>query len=469
MKPPCAILALACLIVPFALTACASPKPPVLHPAREAALIGGTRLVPADGATPGHVTGFVQPGDGADFTVRAPADGFYFLDLDYACGSAKHIPVLVNGNAQGSRRFPETTGFETRRFGRVRLSAGDNTIRIGTDWGYADIAAIRISPASKPGAFRLRAAPVNPDASPEARALYTRLIAEFGRRTFAGQHEADVRQPTRLDQVARLTDGAAPAILGLDFQLYSQVWTNPEPTGATELALDWSLNRHGIVTISWHWLSPFGGADPVWSSFSTDKTTFDVSRIADESSAEYAAILRDLDLIAAQLARLRDARVPVLWRPLHEAEGGWFWWGARGPEAAKTLYRLMFDRFTRHHRLDNLIWVWTTTDNDDAPDWYPGDNQVDILAADLYFPAGVHGDFFTLFDQLRERYQGRKPIALGECGVMPALDKHAHWLWFLTWDDFILRPEINPPDFVRQIYRSPRAVVLPPARPSTHR
>lgn len=442
--------------------------PAQTYEAEHATLLGGTRIVHEnpDGSGRAWVTGFVNHTDALEFTVNVPEAGDHLLKLTYAAGSAKQIPVFIGDNLLGSRRLPRTDGFETRAYGRVPLVAGDNRLRIGTDWGYADIDSIRLTPAAPPVAFQLRDAPVNPDASPATRALYTRLVAGFGRRTFAGQHEADVRRPVRLDQVARLTDGAAPAILGLDFQLYSQAWTNPEETGAVELALDWALNRHGIVTLSWHWLSPFGGADPVWSSFSTDKTTFDVGRVADESSAEHAAIIRDLDRIAGQLARLRDAGVPVLWRPLHEAEGGWFWWGARGPEAAKTLYRLMFDRFTRHHRLDNLIWVWTTTDNDDALEWYPGDNYVDILAADLYFPPGVHGDFFTVFDRLRERYQGRKPIALGECGVIPAINPHAHWLWFLVWDDFIVRPRINPPDFVRETYRSPRAVVLPPPHPS---
>lgn len=439
---------------------------PIVLEAEHAALHGGTRIAHEnpDGTGRGWVTGFVQAGDVIDFTVNAPAAGDYRLELTYAADGDKHVPVYVGNNLLGSRRLPKTNGFETRPFGRVPLRAGDNTLRIGTDWGYADIDAIRLSPAAPPIAFELRDAPVNPGASAEAWALFTRLVSEFGRRTFAGQHESDTRNPTRLDQIARLTGGAAPAILGLDLQLYSQVWTNPEPTGATEQALEWA-RRGGIVTLSWHWLSPFDArGEPAWDTFSTNRTDFDASRVTDEDSAEHRAILADLDRIAAQLARLRDAGVPVLWRPLHEAEGGWFWWGAKGPGTAKTLYRLMFDRFTRVHHLDNLIWVWTTTDNDDALDWYPGDDYVDILATDLYAPAGSRGDFSAVFDRLRELYAGRKPVALGECGTLPLLTGRAPWLWFLVWDDNIGRPGINPPGRVKDVYGDPAVILSPPAK-----
>lgn len=434
---------------------------PVEYSAHRATPVGGVRIAAPDTTTGRHrATGFTQPGDAIDFTVHAAQSGFYRLDLAYSADTPKRVPVLVNGSMQGSLLFPATTGFQRHPFGRIRLAAGDNTIRIGTDWGYADIASLHLAPAATPREFHLRTTPVNPLASVEARTLFTTLTREFGHRTFAGQHESNPAAPTRLDQVSRLTDGRAPAILGLDLIFYSPAWNQPDGDRAIEAARDWVLNRHGIVTLSWHWLAPLHAGPRVWNSFSTVNTTFDVSLLADETSPEYAAVLRDLDRIAEKLKLLRDTRIPVLWRPLHEAEGGWFWWGARGPEATKRLYRLMFDRFTRVHHLDNLIWVWTSTGDDASLDWYPGDNYVDIIAADLYFPPGTRGDFFTTFDRLRDLHRGRKPVALGECGVLPDLTADAPWLWFLTWDDFIARPDVNPPGFVHTIYRNPRAILL---------
>jgi len=454
------------LILLFALGSSATIAfaggPPVTYEAESGILLGHTRIAheKPDGSGRSFVTDFKNPGDGVDIPVHVPFAGFYFLELGYACGSDKVIPVSVNGNAQGPERFPKTTGFATRRYGRVILKDGDNTIRIGTDWGYADIDFIRLSPADAPGPFHLAATPVNPDASPEARQLFIALTHEFGRRTFAGQHDSDLKNLPRLKTIAGLTNGAAPAILGLDLLYYSQAWNHPDGDGAIEKARDWALKSHGIVQLSWHWFSPFGATGPVWSSFSTNKTTFDARLLADETSSEYQAVIADLDRIAAKLQILRDAHVPVLWRPLHEAEGGWFWWGAHGPEITKRLYRLMFDRFTRVHHLDNLLWVWTTTDNDQALDWYPGDECVDIIAPDIYLPAGSQGDLFTTFDRLRELSGGRKPIALGECGVIPQLSVKSPWLWFLVWDDFIARPDMNPPALVAKTYSDPRVIPL---------
>jgi len=436
--------------------------PPVTYEAETGVLLGQTRIAHEnpDGSGRTFVTGFQKPGDGVDISVRVPFAGFYFLDLGYACDSDKFIPVSVNGNAEGSERFPRTTGFATRRYGRVALKDGDNTIRIGTDWGYSDIDFIRLAPTDAPAPFHLDTAPANPGASPEARRLFATLTHEFGRRTFSGQHDSNPQTLPRLKTIAGLTEGSAPAILGLDLLYYSQTWNRPDGDGAIEKARDWALQRHGIVELSWHWFSPGGSREPVWDSFSTLKTLFDVDRLADASTPEYHTVIEDLDRIAAKLQILRDANIPVLWRPLHEAEGRWFWWGARGPEAVKRLYRLMFTRFTRVHHLDNLLWVWTTTDNDDALDWYPGDDCVDIIAPDVYLPAGSQGDLFTVFDNLRERYQGRKPIALGECGVLPDLNTDAPWLWFLTWDDFIARTDTNPAALIQNTYAASRAITL---------
>ena len=101
---------------------------------------------------------------------------------------------------------------------------------------------------------------------------------------------------------------------------------------------------------------------PKTGGFYTSATDFNISSTlaAGPGSANYTLILRDLDAIAVQLKRLSDAKVPVLFRFLHEAEGGWFWWGAQGPAAAKALFRLGYDRFTNYHKLNNLVWVWNS-------------------------------------------------------------------------------------------------------------
>ncbi len=408
----------------------------------------------------GYVTGFKNPGDAVRITVHAPAAGFYTLRIAYAADGPKCNPVFVNDSMQGDRLFPKTNGFAEMTFGRIRLNAGANTVRIGSDWGWIAADYIRLDPAPAPVPHKFPDRLVTPGASPEALKLFDTLKHSFGKRILAGQQ--DSAQGKRLAFIAEHTGGEAPAILGLDLLRYSGVYNKPD--GQIEQASDWVLKRHGIVTFSWHWFSPFGATDVVWSSFSTSKTTFDASRITDENSAEYQAVIRDIDLVATQLKVLRDAHVPVLWRPLHEAEGKWFWWGAKGPDITRRLYRLMFDRFTRVHGLNNLIWVWTTTDNPDALEWYPGDDVVDIVGADIYPATGERGSFLSVFDNIRQLYGGRKPIALCETGALAnpddlALDG-ADWLWFLVWDDFITKPDANPGSLITRTYRHGRVVRL---------
>lgn len=108
-------------------------------------------------------------------------------------------------------------------------------------------------------------------------------------------------------------------------------------------------------------------------------------------------IIRDLDAIAGQLKRLQAENIPILWRPLHEAGGKWFWWGAKGPDAAKKLYDIMRDRFINYHGIDNLIWVWSTPEWD----WYPGNDRVDIIGYDSYPGSHNYGCPKDMWYQLR--------------------------------------------------------------------
>lgn len=407
----------------------------------------------------GYVGGFTKAGDAVDIPVDAQEAGFYTLRVRYFAPDPKVNPVLVNGAIQRNAFYPGTDGFQWTTIGRVALRKGINTVTLGTDWGYILADAVEISPAPAPVPFQIEDHPVNPEASPEARELYSRLRASFGRFVLAGQQD---EKGLRRAFLSSLSPDFVPVVVGFDLLNSSSAYGRPD--GQIEKAREWALKDGGIVSFSWHWFSPFGALKEVWRSYSTSQTTFDASKVLDEKSPEYQAMIKDMDIIAEQLKVLRDARVPVLWRPLHEAEGGWFWWGARGPEVCKRIYRLMYERFTKVHHLDNLLWVWTSTDNPDAREWYPGDDCVDIVGADLYAPAGVSGTYLAVFDNLRRIYQGRKMIALAETGAIPDPDafaaEDAGWLWFLVWDDYITRSDTNPPDLIRKTYSHPHVLRL---------
>jgi len=204
--------------------------------------------------------------------------------------------------------------------------------------------------------------------------------------------------------------------------------------------------------------------DASWyRGFYTNATTFDVSQaMAAPGSADYALILRDIDAIAAELKRLDRAGVPVLWRPLHEAAGGWFWWGARGPEPYLKLWNLLFDRLTNYHGLTNLIWVW----NGEHPDWYPGDATVDIVSTDIYAADRDYSPQLASFGAATYYPSSPKLVALSENGVLLDPDRLAEtgaaWSWFSLWsgDDFVNNPARNEPAMLQKVYSSDRIVTL---------
>jgi mannan endo-1,4-beta-mannosidase len=151
--------------------------------------------------------------------------------------------------------------------------------------------------------------------------------------------------------------------------------------------------------------------------------------------------------------------VPVLWRPLHEAEGGWFWWGAKGPEPFKKLWRLMHDRMTNKHQLHNLIWVYSSGTD---PKWYPGDDVVDIVGIDQY-PSDVSDPLGTVWETLIKQYDGRKMLALTEFGGVPDVERMrrfgVRWSYFTSWQGD-LGPKRHPLPQLRRLYSYPGVVTL---------
>lgn len=201
----------------------------------------------------------------------------------------------------------------------------------------------------------------------------------------------------------------------------------------------------------------YNSADqPWWSNFYTKATSFDVAAaMNNQNSNDYKLLIRDIDAIATQLKRLQAANIPVLWRPLHEAEGGWFWWGAKGSDPCKRLYRLMYDRLTNYHGLNNLLWVWNSAD----PSWYPGNDVVDIVSADIYSTAGDHSSQSSTYKKLQSLSGGGKLIALGEVGNIPdpvsTRSDGSNWAWWVVWNgDFIKGNSYNPLQYKYNIFSS---------------
>ncbi len=292
----------------------------------------------------------------------------------------------------------------------------------------------------------LRAQLVNPNATAETKKLKTYLDWIYGKKILSGQVDDKY-----LQYIKDATGGKSPAIMGYDF---NGITPSQGGNSDAQKAIDWVKNKGGIAQFQWHWISPNADGDFYTTNYKLS------AALADTTSASYKNLIRDIDLVAASMKKMQDAGVPILWRPLHEAEGKWFWWGMSGGTACKQLYRLMYDRFVNYHKLNNLIWIWnsygTTKEN-----WYPGDDVVDIIAWDYPDYGGA-----SSWNQYQQMFGAKgKLFGVGEDGKLtdPLTFQSQPWLYFLTWAYMI--QDNNSKDWISKVYNDPRVVTLDDLKP----
>lgn len=420
----------------------------------------------------GYVSGFTHGNDWVTWRTEAKG-GLYDVLIGYRTPSGqKGYDLRVNGRTQ-SGMFPASKDrFVTISAGKVELLSGVNEIAIGRGWGYYDIDFVLLSP-SKPFAppSKPPASLADPKATAATKVLMLRLVNLYGKKTLSGQYDT-----AECDFVRQAT-GQTPAILGGDLMAYSPsrlpfAETNNEPV---EKIIE-RAKKGALVTLSWHWNAPSGLLDKMtkdaqgreldarwYKGFYTYASTFDIEKaLSNPDSDDYRLILRDIDAAAVQLRKFQAAGIPVLWRPLHEAEGKWFWWGAKGPEPLKKLWRLMYDRLTKIDGLHNLIWVFNSAN----PDWYPGDDVVDVMSVDQY-PSDRTDPLATSWADLVKRFSGRKLLALAEFPGAPDIERMVRfgvrWSYFVSWTGDV-GPKATAPEVLRSTYRSRYVANAPRSR-----
>ena len=272
-------------------------------------------------------------------------------------------------------------------------------------------------------------------------------------KTLSAQHTAKA-DFSAVNQMKTLT-GESPAIISIDLMSCTfdkdganrVVSDNNNGTattnevsynvGSVDAAIDYVAENGGLVTASWHWFSPIGGENKsFWASADNrGNTSFDIGKafvdgVAQTETDEYKAIIEDLDLAATELQKLEDAGIVVLWRPLHEAQGTFWWYGNGNYTAYKALWNTMYEYFTETKGLDNLIWVWSSTDGlDNISNWCPA--NVDIVGADIYN---------SNIDEMNSAFAGiNKPVALTEFGSFAnaqyLVDNGKESAWCLFWNE----------------------------------
>ena len=314
-------------------------------------------------------------------------------------------------------------------------------------------------------------APVSPNALPEVGSLMRFLKSVEGEFVLSGQQEIawnEARAEEDVDYIFNQT-GKYPAVRGFDYLNYLVGDSTRSRQRSTDRAIAWH-RRGGIVTYCVHLFMFTGSNDGthhfyVPSANNGRGTTIDIRRVVIDGTPENVEFIKQIDIMAGELKKLRDARVPVIWRPLHECSGGWFWWGANGPTAFKQAWRIMYDRYTQMHGLTNLIWCYNPTDSTTKlADWYPGDDMVDMISLDQYATAGTHPTYAADYKRVRDFKEGRKVVALSENGSIPNPDamftEGAGWSYFCTWNGFGNDLSRHTVAFLNTVFKHPKVITL---------
>lgn len=427
----------------------------------ESGVLAGLRIAttPPGYSGTGVVTDFDNATDSLTLTFNAPA-GLYKVSIGYNSPFGdKGFDLRINGVAATGMLIGSGNGYSQVDAGVFLLPAGSNTIVVKNGWGYYSLDYLDITPTTVALPVPVPAALADPNASAITRALFGYLRSLQGIKVLAGQQAAAEDTLGDIRYIIRKT-GKEPAVGSFDMMDYSpsrrQFGANP--TGYTEQYLGWAAKDQGrgIVSVMWHWNAPTdlinSTTNPWWRGFYTDASTFDIGAVmADTTGSRYQLLQRDIDSVATQLKKFQRAGIPVLWRPLHEAPGAFFWWGAHGSAPFKALWRMMYRRLTNYHQLHNLIWVYSTTQSPPA-DWYPGDAYVDIAGPDLYLPANAN--MSSDWNGFQTQVGGRKLVALTETGTLPDPDKMrvfaTWWSWFSMWSGSFTRQQ--PLALLQRVY-----------------
>lgn len=285
----------------------------------------------------------------------------------------------------------------------------------------------------------------NENATQSAKNVYAYMQEMQGKACITGQMESTWMGTPNYEMIyVRENTGKEPAIRGLDFM-------GSDFEGVVERAIEW-WEEGGIVTICWHTGADFNSsfdqamADEInWEEAFTKGTT------------TYNKLVKGMDRAVPYLQELEDAGVAVLWRPFHEFDGGWFWWGKGGSDNFVKLWQMMYSRYTEYWGLDNLIWVlgYSPQTDVDKREWYPGDDYVDLLGCDCYEP-GASKELYELSKAVAPEGM---PIVYHECGNIPTeaqmTEADALWGYFMTWHtDNITDTEVNSVEHLKDIYNS---------------
>ena len=433
--------------------------------------------------------------------VEAPEEGMYQIDVRYAQildKSGRDQTISVNGK-KNMIKFPYTDKWTDISMGVFRLNKGTNEIEISPQYGYAAYDTITITKAMPNDYSKATSTLTDSNATSETKALMKYLKSVYGNHILSGQQEiygggmnGDGNMEKEFDWLLENT-GKLPAIRGFDMMNYNPLYGWED--GTTERLIDWVTKKGGIATVCWHINVPIDfknytlgdevdWKDCTYKNYQSSNGTFDTSKAVVEGTKEYEYFMAAVDDLAEQLLLCQEAGVPIIFRPLHEAQGNegnygdgtaWFWWGDRGAEVYKELWKLLYTTLTEKYELHNLIWEFNSYNYANSPTWYPGDDYVDIVAYDKYNVDNNRDDGLSsgpnvsaisrIFNYLYNLVDGGKMLAISECDTVPTVEnmtvEDAGWLYFCPWyGDYLMSERYQDPETLSEIYNSDYCITL---------
>ena len=283
------------------------------------------------------------------------------------------------------------------------------------------------------------------------------LYSIKGKKTLIGIHNREPNyEPAKQTEQIHQWTGKYPALWSGDF-LFSKDDVNNRQKMINECIKQW--NAGSIVQLMLHVVSPGQNEPGAWDGGVVKKL----------SDGEWATLITNngflntkwkqrLDVYASYIQQLKNAGVPILFRPFHEMNQGIFWWaGRKGSKGSGALFRLTRDYLEKEKGLDNIIWVWDMQDlSYDWSEYNPGNNYWDIFAVDVY-----NGDYFTSYKyNLAEKIGGNKLIAVGECDKLPTpneLYQQPKWSFVMSWAELTFQK--NTGTEIQKLYWADNVII----------
>ncbi len=396
----------------------------------------------------GYVTGFYG-GSADSMKIDVEIDVTQHYDITICVAADKDIThsISVNGTELPEFDIAGDGNFTMITLPGIFLEEGLNQIQIDSCDENFDFDYLKVTNNETiyDTSFELDETAVSENTASSTEILFKSMKACFGKKILTGQYASSDKN-VELEMIYKTT-GKYPAIRFGD--ITGQSTDNNKPSEAEiQAAVDWT-EKGGIVGFMWQWKAPIGDEPTVYAKdteFSLEKAVTDTeiaelpfSEIEDlyengDISEECFEIIKDIDDVSKSFMVLKEKNIPILWRPLHEAGGQWFWWGADGADAYKWLYNLMYDRMTKYHKLDNLIWIW----NGQSVEYLVDSERFDIAAVDIYLSAdSEYSSRSEQFQWLKEITNKGKLLALSECSTIPSIDDmcrdNSLWSFFGLW------------------------------------